>query len=293
MECTASVHHRVGVSEPAADSARQSRGSNYPPTNHLLRDLQAESVWISEGEFHVYAPMTPEVSNERGMTVGVMAAIIDFAGAQVAMRSVGGDWVATADLSYQPSGGVEHGPLVTSTKLLRAGNRVVVVRTEVFDGRGEETPARHAGSAVMTFSRLPREATTTRVAPMSFTIGERFGLSVGPTGFEGAATDALGLEELAPGSLLLEKSNYVLNSFGTVNGGATAMTLVAAAESMVGAGVAADISIRYVGQAGDGPMRTVARALAAYDSYTSVDVELLDTSEGDRVVALGTVGIVA
>lgn len=279
--------------DPARQPARQSRGSSYPPANHLLRDLQVDSVWINEADLHVYAPMTPEVSNERGMAVGVMAAVIDFAGAQVAMRSVCCDWVATADLSYQPSGGVEHGPLVTSTKLLRAGNRVVVVRTEVFDGRGEERLARHAGSAVMTFSRLPREAAPTRVVPMSFTVGERYGLSAGSTGFEVAAADALGLEELAPGSLLLEKSDYVLNSFGTVNGGATAMTLAAAAESMTGAGVAADISIRYVGQAGEGPMRTVARAPAAYDSYTSVDVELLDTSEGDRVIALGTVGIVA
>ena len=90
----------------------------------------------------------------------------------------------------------------------------------------------------------------------------------------------------------LEKTPYVLNSFGTVNGGATALTLAAAAESAVERAVAADISVRYVGQAGPGPLRTVARALADDDSYASVDVELIDTSFAGHLIALATVGLV-
>ena len=292
MECWATTRHRVGVSEPVSNPVGRPTGPVYPPADHLLRDLRAESVWLSDAELQVSAPVTPEVCDTRGLMVGVLAAIVDVAGAQVAMRSIDGDWVATADLSYQPSGGVLDGPLVTSTKLLRAGRRVVVVRTEVFDGRGEERPARHAGSAVMTFLRMPRDVAATPVAPMNFTIGHRHTLSRDGVGFSGLAIEALALREISPGTLLLTKSSYVLNSFGTVNGGATAMTLAAAAESRVGAGIAADIAIRYVGQAGAGPLRTVTRTLAEYDAYTSVDVELLDTSEDDRVIALGTVGVV-
>ena len=43
------------------------------------------------------------------------------------MRAAGDDWVATSDLSYQSSGGVAEGPLVISTKAIRAGKRVIVL----------------------------------------------------------------------------------------------------------------------------------------------------------------------
>lgn len=264
----------------------------YPPPDHLLRDLRSTSVWISDDELHVYAPSPPEVCDARGMQAGVIAAVVDIAGAQVAMTGAGADWIATSDLSYQPSGGVVEGPLVISTKLLRAGSRVIVVRSELFDGRGHEATERHAGSAVMTFTRIPREAAAAETATQRV-VGERHSMTDDAAGFTRPAIAMLGLVETAPGELVLEKSGYVLNSFGTVNGGATAMTVAAAAESLVGAGgTAADLSIRYVGQAGPGPLRTVTRGLADYDTYTSVDVELLDTSNGDRVIALATVGVV-
>jgi acyl-coenzyme A thioesterase PaaI-like protein len=264
--------------------------STYPPPNHLLRDLRATSVWIGDEELHVYAPAPPEVCNPRGMQVGVIAAVVDIAGAQVAMSAAEDDWVATSDLSYQSSGGVVEGPLVISTRTIRAGARVIVVRSELFDGRGEEATTRHAGTAVMTFTRIPREAAGASAAVVWRPVGERWSMADAQSGFTRPAVDMLELNEVSPGELLLEKSPYVLNSFGTVNGGATAMTLCAAAES-VAPGVTADLSVRYVGQAGAGPLRTVARHLAGYEGYASVDVELLDTANNDRVIALGTVGV--
>ncbi|MEM7288404.1 MAG: acyl-CoA thioesterase domain-containing protein, partial [Actinomycetota bacterium] len=249
----------------------------------------------SEDELVVTAPLQDLARDALGLEVGVVGALVDIGGAMVAVANVAPDWCATSDLSFQRSGGLTEGPVVVSTRLLRAGSRVVTVRSEVFDGRGEERPARHAGTAVMTFSRIPRDASGVAVdeaVDPRPPVGERRELTDASAGFGDAPATAMGLRHIEPGVVELDKTPYVLNSFGTVNGGATAITLAAAAQSAVEDAVAVDLSIRYVGQAGIGPVRTVARELADYDSYASVDVELVDTSADDRLIALGTVGLV-
>lgn len=269
--------------------------AEYPPPNHLLRDLRATTCWVDEDELQLYAPLQPAATDALGVQVGVIAGLVDIAGAMTAFAHVAPDWCATSDLSFQRSGGVTEGPVVISTKLLRAGGRVVTVRSEVFDGRGEERPSRHAGTAVMTFTRLTRDAARFDVddeVDRRSEIGQRRAMTDSSSGFDESPLTKMGLRPVEPGVVELDKSPYVLNSFGTVNGGATAITLAAAAQSAVDGAVAADISVRYVGQAGVGPVRTVARELADYDSYASVDVELLDTSADDRLIALGTVGLV-
>ena len=168
---------------------------------------------------------------------------------------------------------------------------MVVVRSEVFDGRGEETPARHAGTGVMTFTRLPRDVSDADEGPRRREVGVRHTMSDDQARFDQSPADKMGLLEIEPGVLELEKSPYVLNSFGTVNGGATAITVACAAESAVGGGVATDLSVRYVGRAGEGPVRTASRAMADYGGYVSVDIELVDTSNNDGLVALATVGV--
>ena len=269
--------------------------AEYPPPNHILRDLRASTCWVDEDELHLYAPLQQPATDALGVQAGVIAGLVDIAGATSAFAHVAPDWCATSDLSYQRSGGVIDGPIVISTRVLRAGGRVVTVRSEVFDGRGDERPARHAGTAVMTFTRIARDAARIDVdeeTDRRSAIGERFEMTDASSGFAESPAVTMGLRSLGPGHLELDKSPYVLNSFGTVNGGATAITLAAAAQSVVDGAVVADLSVRYVGQAGDGPVRTIARELADYDSYASVDVELVDTSQNDRLIALGTVGLV-
>ncbi len=253
----------------------------------------ATTCWVDEDDLHVFAPMQPPAMDAQGLHVGVVAAVVDIAGATAALAQVAPDWCATSDLSYQRSGGVTQGPLVVTTRVLRAGSRIVTVRSEVFDGRGEELPTRHAGTAVMTFSRLARDAARFDVDDVGrrTPVGERRSMMDSGSGFVEPPVDKMGLRHLEPGVVELDKTPYVLNSFGTVNGGATAITLAEAARSAVPGAVPVDISVRYVGQAGDGPVRTVARELADYDAYASVDVELVDTANDDRLVALGTVGL--
>lgn len=266
--------------------------SSYPPEHHVLRDLLTTSVWVSEDELHVYAPAQPAAMGPIGLDVGVMAAIIDGASAQVVMRAIDGDWCATTDLSYQRSGELVDGPMVVSARLLRSGDKVVTARCEVFDGRGEERPARHVGSGVATFARIARESAAHAIAyEGAAPIGERVSISTATSGFTVQPARAVGLAEIEPGVLEMGKSGYVENSFGTVNGGATAIALAAAAESAVPGAAASDISINYVGRAGVGPLRTTAREMADYGSYVSVDVELFDTSEQDRSIATATVGL--
>lgn len=266
---------------------------SYPPPDHLLRDLRATSVWVSEEELHLYAPVQAPAVDGQGLQVAVLCALVDIGGAMCAFAHVAPDWLATSDLSYQRSGGVTEGPVVISTKVLRAGGSVVTVRSEVFDGRGEERPSRHAGTAVMTFSRIPTSATCVAVGDDDRRpgVGVRSTITDGDAGFVEPPAHRMGIRRIAPGVVELDKTPYVLNSFGTVDGGATAVALAEAAATAVDDAIPVDLSIRYVGQAGDGPLRTIARELADYDSYASVDVELLDTSCGHRPIALGTVGM--
>lgn len=265
----------------------------YPPPNHLLRDLLSTSWWETDDELVVAAPLQDPARDPLGLQVGVLSALVDVAGAMMAFATVAPDWCATSDLSFQRSGGLTEGPVVIATRLLRSGSRVVTVRSEVFDGRGDQRRARHAGTAVMTFSRLPREATqsATEDPPAKRTLGQRTTMADASSGFAEAPASRMGLRHIEPGVVELDKSPYVLNSFGTVNGGAAAITLAEAAASAVADAVPVDLSIRYVGQAGGGPVRTVARALADYGAYVSVDVELVDTANNDRLIALGTVGL--
>ena len=55
----------------------------------------------------------------------------------------------------------------------------------------------------------------------------------------------------------LERTPYVANNLGTINGGAQAVLIEAAAEAMRPGLVAADMAIHYLSQVRTGPARTV------------------------------------
>lgn len=235
----------------------------------------------------------PATTARSGMKAGAIVAVVDSALAYVAMRAIEDGWVATLDLSYASVDDLTTGPLVVSARLLRAGSAIVTTTCDVFDGEATDTCTRLVGSATGTFRRLP--ATAANGAGNQFdrgpTSGVRHRLSKTDDGFDRPLADAIGAVELEPGVLRIEKSAYVANSIGTINGGATAVFVGAAAESAAGGGAAADLLIRYTGQVREGPAQSRCTVVRRSVEQTVVEVEVLDTSNKGRLIALATVWV--
>ena len=108
--------------------------------------------------------------------------------------------------------------------------------------------------------------------------------------------DRIGLRvvDAAAGVTELPHSEYVRNSFGTINGGVMCAVFEAAAERaarhVTGAPlVARDLQVHYLTQTKAGPARTRARVLRA-DAHTAVvELRMVDAGNNDNVLCLATV----
>jgi acyl-coenzyme A thioesterase PaaI-like protein len=200
------------------------------------------------------------------------------------------DWCGTLDLSIRSASPITQGPLVVSCQILRVGGRLITVTAELFDGGGLPEPARLAGTAVATLRRMPRNPKYNTNSPEPKRIGVVQDWGGATAGFEHHMLDEIGCVEISPGVVELIKSPYVTNSFGTVNGGTTGILVCAGAESAVGGGfVARDVEVRYVGQAGVGPVRTQCEILRIDDRHAVVDVTVLDVGGGRSAIAAASV----
>ena len=98
-----------------------------------------------------------------------------------------------------------------------------------------------------------------------------------------------GVKVLAPGCLELDKSPYVQNSFGTVNGGVQALVAEAAAVSLTDGSHAIGQQIHYLEQVGAGPVRVEAEIMRTGPAPLC-EVRLVDTGD-DRLVAVADVTV--
>ena len=98
--------------------------------------------------------------------------------------------------------------------------------------------------------------------------------------------------DAATGQVELAKSEYIRNSFGTINGGVMGMVMQGAAEA-AGAGlgrfVATDIQLHYLAQTRTGPLRTSLRLVRVTPDHVVCRVRAVDAGNDDLVVALATV----
>lgn len=266
----------------------------YPPDHHLLRDLCVASYWTGELESRFIAPLVPEIARADGsMSAGALFAVADLAAASTAIAAAEPDWAGTLDLSVRMKDAVRTGPLVIDGAVLRAGGTLITVRSEVFDGEGTEEARRFVGTTIGGFRRMKRNPEYNAGPVEVREIGVRREWARPGSGFGSPLRTEIGLRELGPGVVELDKSPYVTNSFGTINGGTTGVTIVAGAESAVGPDfTAVDVDVRYIGQADQGPARTACEVLRIGDEHAVVDVMLLDESQHRRPIAAGSVHLV-
>jgi uncharacterized protein (TIGR00369 family) len=276
--------------------------STYPPEQHVIRDLRLEMLKTSTDHAFVWAPVQPGACTDAGtLRLGVIGAMIDSAGAVVALASASPDWIATADLSYHTIAPLREGPVICSSRLVRAGATIIVIGVEVFDGRGSEAPegGTPCGRGLMTFSRIPASASAVKVDPFA-NVGVRMSNALPHSAIDRPLHEMIGLRvvDAAAGVVEIDKHDYVRNSFGTINGGAICMVFEAAAEHAARAAgaaqyVAADLAVHYLSQTRTGPARTTCRVLRHDNRHAVCELSMVDAGNDDQLLALATVTLVA
>ena len=210
----------------------------YPPAHHLLTDLGMEGEVVSPTEVHLRMAVTPHVLGpDGGVRAGVLATVVDVVGGSVALRVVGRERMATADLVVEmvrPA----RGPRIEARAVLRRrGRTTLVVEALVFETGVAGPSTAPVAWASMTFALLPArteavgdESPSVDVAPE---MPARWAFT--GDGFERPVLESLGVEviDALTGRLSMPALPYHRNSFGAVQGGAMALLAEAAgAEAM-------------------------------------------------------------
>ena len=263
--------------------------ASYPPEHHILRDLQATSEWVSDDECVFTAPVPVEVRTSAGtMALGPLLAIADLALVTTAIGFADSDWCGTLDLAIRMRAPIDTGPCTIACELVRAGGTIITTKAEIRDG------TTLTGIAIATSRRMPRNTDFNDSTPLTRQLGQVQNWGLASSGFTTGFEQQLGLVETAPGAVELPKSPYVTNSFGTINGGTTGILLCAGAESALGGDfVATDIDVRYIGQAADGPVRTMTEIIRVEQDHAVVDVTAVDMSRERRAIATAGVTLTA
>ena len=269
--------------------------SDYPPEHHILRDLKLESERPERGRALSIVPLSPAVLSPSGIArLGLIGVTVDAAGALTALIEALPDRIATQDLSYTASGHARQGPLIASCRLLRAGQRLITVAATLADGCGSDDPdqATPVGEAILSFSLIPNRPGNDDLSHLHEPVIERRTMALAASGFgDTSLWDAIGLDvvDAAAGVVQVPMTDYVRNSFGTINGGVMIMAAEAAAElaaqDALGAPVAAmSLNYRFLDQTRIGPAQTQTTVLRHGDEGAVAIVRLIDTQR-DRYLA--------
>ena len=262
------------------------RPSVYPPPIHFLSDLDIATEHVALDHTVATVAVDEFVRNRAGAaSLGFVVAVVDVCAAMVALSAAHPNWTATADLSLHSTDWLLDGPMRIDSHLIRRGSHIVVIGSDVFDGGG-----RRMATGTLSFASIPRAASA---AARDFVPGELVGqqrrMRPGAPPRPVPLAERVSLREIGPGVVEIPKDDYVINSFGTINGGVLGALFQYAAESLVDDLVATDLQIHYLRQAGAGPARTTTTLLRRAEDHAVCAIEAVDAGDGDRVLALATV----
>ena len=265
-----------------------------------MRDLRIESEYRAEGHAFSLAPVTDHVRNRTGGAgLGHLVTLVDTAGALVALPAAAPDWIATVDLSLHAVAPVTDGPAIAEAQIVRVGKNVIVVGIDVFDGHGHDHPdgSRPCGAGIMSFARIPGHATRAERRPDDQR-GVRTTMALDDNHLRAPLSDHIGLRvvDATAGAVEVDMTEYVSNSFGSVNGGVLGMIVQAAAETTLEAKgtafVATDVELHYLARTERGPVRTATRVLRPRADHAVCQVRVFDAGAADRLLTLAVVTLV-
>lgn len=257
--------------------------NSYPPPGQILSVLGIDLVWDDEDNLRGSSNISPSLLGRNGQApgVGALVPMVDIMAGTLSGKAFAPDWQTTTDVWIHEIQPLTSGPITMDMSMLRLGKRNLVVRSDVFGG-GEAV-----ATSTIEFTRINRSA-----SPHSLDsgpqVGEPFRIGSGPT-LDRPLHEACRFITVAPGVIDLEKSDFVRNSMGTLQGGAATLLAEAAALSVVdvepgSAPRVVDLHYRFLAQTKEGPARATATVLRESAVGATVSIELIDRSAGDNVV---------
>ena len=259
----------------------------YPPAQHILRDLRLTVEHRATGGSTGWLPVTPHICNPSGAPrAGVLAVLVDVVGGGLAAIAARPDWIATADLSLHLTPFTATGDIEAHGHVLRQGRTTVVIEVALRDGTG-----RSLGLATMSFAVLPRRAENLSVDQADGVL--RMTMATAASGLVGPFHERAHLTviDADDGAIELPLTDYVVNSMGAIQGGIVAAAASAAAEAALtnacgGPSETIDLQITYLALAKVGPIRTQTTVLTASPEFGTAHVEIVDTGADSRVTTL-------
>jgi acyl-coenzyme A thioesterase PaaI-like protein len=280
--------------------------------HNFVGEMNPSLLMVAPQRSLLQAPLTHAIRSKAGCaSTGVLAALTDVSTSDPALATARPGWTATQDLSTYGAAPLVDGPILVDSQIVRAGKKMIVVSADIYDTHGEtdfptiqaridvrSDPSQPtdpaltlAGSGLVTFARIPGEAAA---GLEHYHPGEWIGQirhRLVDTPASGTVYDRMGLVVVdAPaGQVELERTPYVANTIGTINGGAQAMLINFAAETMRPGQRTADMQIHYLSQLKVGPARTHGTLVREAAQHSVVTIRLVDAGNHDRLLALATV----
>jgi uncharacterized protein (TIGR00369 family) len=273
---------------PAVPEAAAPPANEYPPADHLLRDLRLSIAHLPDGTSEASLPVVDAVRAPSGaVRAGALATVVDVVGGGLAAVAASPGWIATADLTLhtllRPAGD----EVVAHARVARTGRTTVVLEVTLSDGR------QRIGLATMSFAVLERRAINPVIDGDS--LAEQMSVSLGGSGFRRPLRASVGIAAAGePGTVEMPMSDYVRNTLGAVQGGVMATIVDAAAEDALqhacgGPVEVVDLQLTYLALGRVGPIRSRVRVLEANERFGRAHVELVDAGADDRVTTLARV----
>jgi acyl-coenzyme A thioesterase PaaI-like protein len=269
----------------------------YPPAEHILRDLRLTVEHRPDGTSTAWLPVTEHLCHASGAPrAGVLGILVDVVGGGLAAVAVRPDWIATADLTLHLIPRSVGGDVEAVGRVRRQGRTTVVVDVELRDAT--DRGGGPLGIATMSFAVLPRREDNLVVDQIDQV--SRSTMATPDSGFSIPFPDRIGLAVLdeTTGSVEVPRDDYIRNSLGAIQGGVMAATAAAGAETALGAACgrpvqAVDLQVTFLALARTGPIRTRTRVLSARPQFGAAHVEIVDAGAADRVTTLTRVVAVA
>ncbi len=268
----------------------QDTSTHYPPTQHILRDLQLEVEHRPDATVTARIPINEHlVTQSRTVHPGALATLVDAVGGGLAASVARPGWIATSDLTLHLLRATDVKTVEARGHVLRKGRTTVVIEVLLSDQR-----TRNLGSATMSFAVLERRGDNPVIEPTNDVL--RMSLALEGSGFDQPLEEKTGLKTLdaVNGVIELPMLDYIRNSLGAVQGGMIAMAVSAAAERALTVACRApveaiDLQINYLALAKSGPIRSSVQVLDTGPTFGTARVELTDVGAGGRVTTLARV----
>jgi acyl-coenzyme A thioesterase PaaI-like protein len=266
----------------------------YPGPGHILRYARLAFDGSREGHVEGLLPALGDLCDPGGaVRLGALALLVDYGAGMLAMQSVRPDWTVTHDMALHLTGlAPAGGELASRCRLVRAGRNTVISETSVAAPDGGEI-----ARAYVTFTRLARRHDTPRGTddlrvnlaeagerprvPLDEAIGFRFSP---PSPGSGGAGGRHWVE--------FEHEPFIHNSLGAIQGGVVTLALERggswAGEQELGRPCrTVDLHLHYLALGKHGPFRARAEVLRRTAGQVVSRVDLVDTGNEARVLALG------